>query len=434
MVGPSVQNDPTAADEAEHEEWGSILRGVEALGRRCDRLARRCRRLKAAWLRAKQRLRAGRGRDGRPEPGSGARSPSGRAGGGDGLARSAIPGYTILGLIRDGAMGRVYRARQERLGRVVAIKVLHAELARHPEYVRRFRREARLAARLAHPHIAAAFDAGRVDDRPYLVMEYARGETIQDRLDRHQVFGEREAIAIARDVAEALGHARRRGLVHRDVKPANLILTDEGIKLIDWGLARRLDDGAWATSEAGSAVGTPQYISPEQVRGQVDLDIRGDIYGLGATVYHMVTGRVPYGGDTTAEAIQRHTDPKVPLVPPDAIRPGLSGRLGAVIGKMMARNREERYRHPDDLILDLDCLLRGDRPLLAEPSPDALSPLAGGAARPAGPVRGAASVATSRALPSGHDGADRRWIVLVAVPAVVLAVTLLGTVAFLAAG
>ena len=407
MGSQSLQEAPAPA-AAEQHEWDRILRGIQALGRQRDRLAARCRRLVAALRVAKYHRRAGLDREARPAP-----PPA--AGG----AAPTIPGYTILGVVRDGAMGRVYRARQDGLGRRVAVKVLHAGLAGQPEYVRRFRREAQLAARLAHRHIPRVFDAGEVDGRPYLVMEYVDGETAQDRLDRGEVFGEREAVAIALDVARALRHARRRGLIHRDVKPANLMLSRRGVQLIDWGLARRVDDFAWATAEAGSAIGTPQYISPEQIRGQVDVDIRADIYGLGATLYHMVTGRAPYGGDTTAEALRGHTDSSVRLVPPDAVVPGLSGRLGAVIGKMMARNRQDRYRQPDDLILDLQCLLRGDRPLLADSAPEALAPLAAGEANDGPSPRG--------------DVADRGGIALLVAPALLLALALLITVVLLVA-
>ena len=131
-------------------------------------------------------------------------------------------------------------------------------------------------------------------------------------------------------------------------------------------------------SEAGMAIGTPYYISPEQVRGQVDIDIRADIYSLGATLYHMVTGRVPYGGETPTEVMRKHVDKNVDLVPPDHLNTRLSGGLGMVVETMMAKNRENRYRNPDDLILDLKCLLQGESPMIAGQKPDTLLALAEG--------------------------------------------------------
>ncbi len=183
-------------------------------------------------------------------------------------------------------------------------------------------------------------------------------------------------------VAEALKHAHQRGLIHRDIKPENVILTkDGGVKLADLGLARLTADEKWAMSEAGMAIGTPYYISPEQVRGQVDVDIRADIYSLGATLYHMVTGRVPYGGDTPSEVMRKHVDKNITFVPPDHINTKLSSRLGMVVETMMAKNRENRYRNPDDLILDLKCLLQGESPMIAGQKPDALAVLAAGRCR-----------------------------------------------------
>jgi hypothetical protein len=344
-----------------------------------------------------------------------------------------IPGYRILGKICDGSMGTVFKARQVSVDRIVAVKVLRDVLSRDEEYTRRFWCEASIAANLSHPNIVTTLDAGEVDGHPYIVMEYVEGETIQVHLDRGRIFGERAALEIILAVAEALGHDLRRGLVHRDIKPANVILTpDGGIKLTDLGLARPTGDEGWALAEAGLAVGTPEYISPEQVRGQVDVDIRSDLYSLGATLYHMVTGRVPYGGGTTPEAMRRHVDPRTPLIPPDAINPELTKGLGAVVGKMMARNREERYRSPEELILDLKCMLRAGRPLLAEQAPEALAALAVGDA--AGDRRGVgvgAASATDGIPPPPRAGDDGSWGLLVLLPALLLALTLLATVALL---
>lgn len=272
----------------------------------------------------------------------------------------AIPGYQILGTLREGAMGRVYQARQTSLDRIVAVKALYSTRAKTPEFRLRFLREAKLASQLAHPNLIHTIDAGEVNGHPYYIMEYVEGETIEDRLGRRRVFDETTALRIILSVAEALKYIHERGLIHRDIKPANVILTREGgVKLADLGLARPTTDAEWAASEAGRAIGTPDYISPEQARGQVDADIRADIYGLGATLYRMVTGRVPHDGATTAEVLHKHVDRETNLIPPQQINPAVSPRLSAVILRMLARDREERYRHPDDLILDLRGLLSG---------------------------------------------------------------------------
>ena len=240
-----------------------------------------------------------------------------------GLSEFEIPRYQILGLLSDGAMGRVYKARQTSLDRIVALKVLNRSLARNPEAHARFLREAKLTARLSHPNIVQVIDAGIVSGLPYFVMEYVEGESIEDRLARHQTFDEKTAVAIVLEVSEALRHTHRRGLVHRDIKPANVILSDEGyVKLIDLGLARLTSDNAWTSADTGLVVGTPDYISPEQARGQTDVDIRSDIYSLGATLYRMVTGRLPYGGETPTKARLKHLDKAVPLIPPEQIKPG----------------------------------------------------------------------------------------------------------------
>jgi len=283
-----------------------------------------------------------------------------------------IPGYEILGKLCDGSMGVLYEAMQESVDRVVIVKVLRDSLAGKPEYVKRFEREARMAACLKHRNIVATFDAGQAGGHHYLVMEHLDGETVQSHLDKRRLFDERPALQIALALAEALKHIHERGVVHRDVKPANIVLTREGnVKLIDLGLARVVADEVWGATEAGMAIGTPEYLSPEQARGQVDVDVRGDIYGLGATLYHMVTGRVPHPGTTAREVLHKHVDVKTLLLPPESINGKLSTGFAAVIKKMLARNREDRYRHPDDLILDLKSVLQGNRPSIGQPVPPA---------------------------------------------------------------
>jgi serine/threonine-protein kinase len=298
---------------------------------------------------------------------------------GDTQRKLEIPGYQLLDRIGKGSMGIVYKAKQTSVDRIVAIKILLDTLAQNKEFIKRFDREAKIAAKLSHNNIVNAIDAGEVGGHHFFVMEYVEGETIKDMLERGKVFDEKMALKIVLAVAEALKHAHQRGLIHRDVKPENVILTkDGGVKLADLGLARPTADEKWAMAEAGMAIGTPFYISPEQVRGQVDVDIRADVYGLGATLYHMITGQPPYDGETPNEVMKKHVDKNCQLVPPDHLNTSLSSGLGEVVETMMAKNRDDRYRNPDDLILDLKCLLQGDRPMIAEQKASTLAALAEG--------------------------------------------------------
>lgn len=297
----------------------------------------------------------------------------------EGVKKFEIPGYEILERLGKGSMGLVFKARQTSVDRIVAVKVLLDTLAQNKEFIKRFQREAKIAARLQHNNIVNAIDAGEVEGHHYFVMEFVEGGTIKDELDKKKVFDEKVALKIVMAVAEAMKHAHERGLIHRDIKPENVILTKDGqVKLADLGLARLTADEKWAMSEAGMAIGTPYYISPEQVRGQVDVDIRGDIYSLGATLYHMVTGQVPYPGETPQEVMRKHVDKNTNIVPPDHVNTRLSSGLGVVVETMMAKNRDNRYRNPDDLILDLKCLLQGESPMIAGQKADALAGLAEG--------------------------------------------------------
>ena len=290
-----------------------------------------------------------------------------------------IPGYEIIERLGKGSMGLVFKAKQTSVDRIVAVKVLLDSLAENKEFIKRFEREAKIAAKLSHNNIVNAIDAGQVEGHHYFVMEYVEGATIKDELDKNKVFDEKIALKIVLAVAEAMKHAHERGLIHRDIKPENVMLTKDGnVKLADLGLARPTADENWAMSEAGMAIGTPYYISPEQVRGQVDVDIRGDIYSLGATLYHMATGRVPFPGATPQEVMRKHVDKNVQLEPVDHVNTRLSSGIGVVVETMMARNRDNRYANPDDLILDLKCLLQDESPMIAGGKADSLAGLAEG--------------------------------------------------------
>lgn len=278
-----------------------------------------------------------------------------------------IPGYQMLDKIGNGSMGVVYKARQVSVNRLVAIKVLHSKLAANPSYIERFLKEAHVAALLSHNNVVQAIAAGAVGPLHYFIMEYVEGVTIKQELDAGKIYGEREALEIALQIAQALDHAHRRRLIHRDVKPANILITPDGLtKLADLGLARRVQDAALAEEEKGSTIGTPYYIAPELIGGQTEADTRADIYSLGATLYHMLTGQPPFPGTGAMEVFQKHLTDE--LVPPDHINTSLSAGVGEVVELMMVKDRSLRYQEPAEVILDLECLLRGEAPKLARRS------------------------------------------------------------------
>ena len=290
-----------------------------------------------------------------------------------------IPGYLLERQLGAGAMAVVFRARQLSLDRTVAIKVLPKKLSENPDYVARFYKEGKAAAQLNHPNIVQAFDVGEAGGYHYFVMEYVEGHTLYDELADGKVFSEPEALRVIIQVARALEHAHSQGLIHRDVKPKNIMITKDGtVKLADMGLARAAADVEAAAAEAGKAYGTPYYISPEQIRGEVKIDFRADIYSLGATLYHLVTGRVPFEGPTPAAVMHKHL--KEPLIPPDHINTSLSSGLGEVVEVMMAKDRDRRYPSTGDLLLDLEAIANGEPPLQARRRIDAgvLTGLTGG--------------------------------------------------------
>jgi len=280
---------------------------------------------------------------------------------------SQIPGYQLISKLGKGAMATVYKSRQNSLDRIVAVKVLPKKLSENPEFVDRFYKEGKAAARLAHNNIVQAIDVGSTPDGfHYFVMEYVEGMTLYDIMQPPPVgegrtFSEAEALDITIQMADALAHAHLRNLIHRDVKPKNILLTKEGVaKLTDLGLARAMDDKEAAESEAGKAYGTPYYISPEQIRGDVDIDFRADIYSLGATMYHLVTGKPPFDGETPSAVMHKHL--KQPLTPADHVNTALSAGVGEIIDVAMSKIRDERYQSTEDLLEDLQAVARGEPP------------------------------------------------------------------------
>jgi len=280
------------------------------------------------------------------------------------VAAQQIPGYKIIGKVGAGAMAVVYKAKQISLNRTVAIKVLPRRFSENPEYVQRFYKEGQAAGKLNHPNIVQAIDVGEAGGYHFFVMEYVEGKTIADDISAGHLFNEQEAIDIIIQVCHALKHAHSHGLVHRDVKPKNIMINAQGVvKLADMGLARETTDIEAAQSEEGKAYGTPYYIAPEQIRGKIDIDGRADIYGLGATFYNMVTGRVPFTGDDSAEIMKKHLKEK--LIPPDHLNTSLSAGVSEVIEIMMAKHREDRYKDVDELLMDLEALRQGRPPVRA---------------------------------------------------------------------
>ncbi len=276
----------------------------------------------------------------------------------------AISGYKVLEKLGAGAMATVFKARQLSLDRLVAIKILPRKFSGNKQFIERFYAEGRVAAQLNHPNIVQAYDVGQSGEFHYFVMEYVEGGTVHDAIAANKRFKEKEAVEIAIAVGEALEHAHDKGLIHRDVKPKNVMLTKQGVvKLADLGLARAIDDKEAAMAEAGKAYGTPYYISPEQIRGEVTIGQQADIYSLGATLYHMVTGNVPFNGKNPTEVMQKHL--KSPLVPPDHVNPQLSAGISEVIEKMMAKSRKDRYKNCADLLTDLRAVKKGEPPPFA---------------------------------------------------------------------
>ncbi len=257
-----------------------------------------------------------------------------------------IEGYEILEKIGQGSMGNVYRAKQLSMDRTVALKILSPDLAKDEKFVERFFREARSVARLNHPKIMQGIDVGESNGVHYFVMEYLDGPTVGDIVRRGGAMDQRRAIHIAEQISQALEHASEHDLVHRDIKPDNIMMTSSGTaKLCDLGLAKVISDDKEENKK--KRMGTPNYISPEQARGDDGIDIRTDIYSLGATLYHMVTGRVPFEGEGAREVIRKHIDE--PLLPPSEVREELDPKIDNIIKKMMKKDPEDRYENPATL-------------------------------------------------------------------------------------
>ncbi len=267
--------------------------------------------------------------------------------------------YRVVRKIGGGGMADVYLCEDLSLGRRVAIKVLLQRLLHDPTFVERFRREAKAAAGLNHANLVSIYDWGEVDGAYYIVMEYVEGETLKEHIRRHGRLGGNDAVRIALQLLSALAFAHRRGIVHRDIKPQNVMLDREGnVKIMDFGIARAGDSGM---TEVGSVLGTAQYLAPEQARG-IQVDERSDLYSTGIVLYEMLTGTVPFKGDSAVTVALKHVN-EAPAEPSQLV-PGMPYALNQIVLKAIAKDREQRYQSADEFARDLRSAREGG-PLVA---------------------------------------------------------------------
>ena len=253
--------------------------------------------------------------------------------------------------IGSGGMSTVYRAFDEVLERSVAIKVMHASIAEDGIQLERFRREARTAAKMQHPHVVTVIDAGEDEGHPFIVLEYVEGETLKDRIRRCGQLPVPEAVAYAIEIGRALQAAHAERLVHRDVKPQNVLIDPEGrAKVTDFGITRSLDDAEGLTA-TGRVLGTTDYVSPEQALGETVTE-QSDVYSLGIVLFEMLTGRVPYRAESQVGVAMKHVREPMPDV--QRIRPEMSAALAAVVERATAKERRNRYSSVAEMLSDLE--------------------------------------------------------------------------------
>jgi serine/threonine protein kinase len=270
-----------------------------------------------------------------------------------------IGGCEILGQLGGGGLGSVYKARQISMGRVVALKVLHKKWMKDEEFKKRFLLEARLAGRLSHQNLIQVYDVGREKESYYFSMEYIDGETIEQMVDRDGPIPVPRALEIIIQILRAITYIARHKIVHRDIKPGNIMLTRGGVaKLADFGFVKSKFDPLLSTE--GEVLGTPDYISPEQALGQPDIDFRSDVYSLGATLYHMLSGRPPFGG-TSSEVMQKHIKEDPP--DPREFVKELPEPVVHLLKKMMEKNPEDRCQSTQEVFEDIELVRMGQDPL-----------------------------------------------------------------------
>src|ERR1700727_1944375 len=276
--------------------------------------------------------------------------------------------YELDGVVGRGGMAEVYRARDIRLDRIVAIKTLRADLARDQIFQARFRREAQSAASLNHPSIVAVYDTG--EDMatgvpvPYIVMEYVDGRTVRDLLQEgHRLLPER-SLEIIDGVLRALDYSHQAGIVHRDIKPGNVMVTRNGdIKVMDFGIARAMSDAQATMTQTAQVIGTAQYLSPEQARGD-RVDARSDLYSAGCLLYELLTGRPPFTGDSPVAIAYQHVTENP--IPPSRVDPEIPAWADAIVLKAMAKDPADRYQTAGEMRNDLQRAMAG-APVAAPP-------------------------------------------------------------------
>jgi serine/threonine-protein kinase len=261
--------------------------------------------------------------------------------------------YRLEAKLGSGGMSTVYLARDQTLDRQVAVKVMHREMSEQADQLERFRQEARSVAKFSHPNVVSVIDAGEDGGHPYIVFEYVEGETLKQRISRNGALDPQEAIAYAIEIARGLSVAHARNMVHRDIKPQNILIDAEGrAKLTDFGISRQLEqDGMTAT---GRVLGTTDYVAPEQAMGR-KVDPRTDIYSLGVVLYEMLVGQVPFAADSQVGVAMKHVNEELPDV--QRRRPDVSAAVALVVERSTAKDPGERYQQVSEMIDDLSTAL-----------------------------------------------------------------------------
>ena len=267
--------------------------------------------------------------------------------------------YEIGAMIGTGGMADVYIAEDLRLHRKVAVKILRSDLARDPAFVARFKKEALAAGGLNNPGIVAVFDSGEDGSNSYIVMELVKGHTLRQVLQSDAEISQDEAVQIVTEILEALEYSHTEGIIHRDIKPGNIMITDSGkVKVMDFGIARALDDIGATMTNTWSVVGTAQYLSPEQATGD-SADARSDIYSVGCLMYELLVGRPPFIGDTPVSIAFQHVS--APLPAPSDINPDMDPNLETIIKVALHKNPDDRYQDAGAMLADLRRAVRGEQ-------------------------------------------------------------------------
>jgi len=331
--------------------------------------------------------------------------------------------YELGEILGFGGMSEVHLARDLRLHRDVAVKVLRADLARDPSFYLRFRREAQNAAALNHPAIVAVYDTGEAETAsgplPYIVMEYVDGVTLRDIIHNDGPMPPRRALEVIADACQALNFSHQHGIIHRDVKPANIMISKNGaVKVMDFGIARAIADSGNSVTQTAAVIGTAQYLSPEQARGE-QVDPRSDVYSLGCVLYEILTGEPPFVGDSPVAVAYQHVreDP----VPPSHKRAGITPELDAVVLKALAKNPDNRYQSAAEMRADLVRVHSGEKPEAPKVLTNAERTLMM-TTRPGGRTAGSPAPRSYGYPASGRGGSIGRWLAVAAALAVLTVV------------